>query len=172
MCSEGSKGQYGWADIDRLMETAQLNGIKLLLSVVKAPAWARGSGGDLGVEGPPVNLHDYADFVGAMAARYRGRVQAYEIWNEQNLHYEWGNEPSDANRYVELLKSAYLGEIRAPTLVITGTADQLTPTKYAHFLAQNIPGAQLVLVENAGHMVMLERPREVGEAVARFVASL
>lgn len=65
-----------------------------------------------------------------------------------------------------------LGEIHAPTLVISGTADQLTPVKYASFLAQNIPGAELLLVENAGHMVMLERPQEVGEALARFVASL
>ena len=67
---------------------------------------------------------------------------------------------------------ARLGEIRTPTLVITGTADQLTPVKYASFLAHNIRGVQLVLVANAGHMVMLERPQEVGEAVARFVASL
>ena len=67
---------------------------------------------------------------------------------------------------------ALLGEIRAPTMVISGTADRLTPVKYASFLAQNIPGAQLVQVENAGHMVMLERPREVGDAVACFVASL
>ena len=65
-----------------------------------------------------------------------------------------------------------LGEIQTPTLVITGTADRLTPVKYAQFLVQHIPGAQLVLVEKAGHMVMLERPREVGGAVARFVASL
>lgn len=65
-----------------------------------------------------------------------------------------------------------LGEVRIPTLVITGTADRLTPVKYGSFLAQHIPGAQLVLVENAGHMVMLERPQEVGETVARFVSSL
>ncbi|OQY19355.1 MAG: hypothetical protein B6I34_09670 [Anaerolineaceae bacterium 4572_32.1] len=104
---EGSKGQYGWADLDRLVETAQLNGIKLLFSVVKAPTWARPGGTDLSVEGPPANPQDYADFVGAVAARYRGRVHAYEIWNEQNLHYEWGNEPLDANRYVQLLKLAY-----------------------------------------------------------------
>lgn len=65
-----------------------------------------------------------------------------------------------------------LGEIRASTLIITGLADRLTPPKYAGFLAQNIPGAQLVLVESAGHMVMLERPQEVGPAVSRFVASL
>ena len=104
---EGSKGRYGWAGIDRVVEAAQLNGVKLLFSVVKAPAWARPAGTDLSVEGPPANPQDYADFVGAMAARYRGRVQAYEIWNEQNLHYEWGNEPLDANRYVKLLKLAY-----------------------------------------------------------------
>ena len=67
---------------------------------------------------------------------------------------------------------ARLGEIRTPTLVITGTADQLTPVKYASFLAHNIRGGQLALVANAGHMVMLERSQEVGEAVARFVASL
>jgi len=65
-----------------------------------------------------------------------------------------------------------LGEIHAPTLIITGTADRLTPVKYANFLAQNIPGAELLLVENAGHMVMLECPQEVGASVAHFVASL
>ena len=65
-----------------------------------------------------------------------------------------------------------LDEIRAPTLIITGTDDRLTPAKYASFLAQNISGAELLLVESAGHMVMLERPQEVGEAVLHFVASL
>jgi pimeloyl-ACP methyl ester carboxylesterase len=65
-----------------------------------------------------------------------------------------------------------LGDIAAPTLVIAGTADRLTPLKYAEFLAREIPGAELHPVEKAGHMTMLERPRTVGEAVARFVAAL
>jgi pimeloyl-ACP methyl ester carboxylesterase len=65
-----------------------------------------------------------------------------------------------------------LGEVDVPTLIITGTADRLTPVKYANFLAQDIPNAQLLLVENAGHMVMLEHPQEVGAAVSHFVASL
>jgi len=67
---------------------------------------------------------------------------------------------------------ARLDKIGAPTLVVTGTADRLTPVKYARFLAHSIPGAQLVLVENAGHMVMLERSQAVGSAVVRFVASV
>ena len=62
-----------------------------------------------------------------------------------------------------------LGEIEIPVLAVCGTADELTPVKYARFLAQHIPDARLLTVEGAGHMVMLERPREVGEAVREFV---
>jgi pimeloyl-ACP methyl ester carboxylesterase len=63
-----------------------------------------------------------------------------------------------------------LDEIRCPTLVICGTADRLTPPKYSTYLRDNIPGAQLVLVEGAGHMVMLERPEAVSQAIADFMA--
>lgn len=63
-------------------------------------------------------------------------------------------------------------EIDSPTLVIGGTADQLTPLKYARFLAEHIPQARCVTIEDAGHMVMLERPREVARAVQSFVAKL
>nr|HID13177.1 alpha/beta hydrolase [Anaerolineae bacterium] len=62
-----------------------------------------------------------------------------------------------------------LGEIETPTLVIGGTADQLTPLKYIRFLSEHIPNAQLVLVEGAGHMVMLERPVETAKAVREFL---
>jgi len=62
-----------------------------------------------------------------------------------------------------------LGEIEHPTLVIVGTADQLTPPKYARFLTEHIPDARLVLVEDASHMVMLERPLEVIGAVREFL---
>ena len=62
-----------------------------------------------------------------------------------------------------------LGEIRAPALVVGGKADQLTPPKYATFLAEHIPGAQLLLVEGAGHMVMLENEQAVARAVEKLL---
>jgi len=62
-----------------------------------------------------------------------------------------------------------LGDIRAPTLVIGGTADQMTPPKYAVYLTEHIPGAQLSLVEGAGHMVMLEREEAVARPVEQFL---
>lgn len=65
-----------------------------------------------------------------------------------------------------------LGSIELPTLVVTGTEDPLTPEKYARYLAEHLPRAELVRLEGAGHMFPLERPREAAEAIARFVARL
>jgi pimeloyl-ACP methyl ester carboxylesterase len=65
-----------------------------------------------------------------------------------------------------------LGQITAPTLVIGGTADQMTPFKYAEFLAEKIPGARLAKIEGAGHMVMLEQPEQVARHVAQFLAAI
>jgi len=62
-----------------------------------------------------------------------------------------------------------LGEVRCPTLVIGGTADVLTPPKYAVYLRDHIPGAGLVLVDAAGHMVMLEKPEVVTRAISKFI---
>jgi len=62
-----------------------------------------------------------------------------------------------------------LGDIPVSTLVIGGLADQLTPPKYSQFLQERIPDAQLLLVEDAGHMVMLEKPAVVTEAIAAFL---
>jgi pimeloyl-ACP methyl ester carboxylesterase len=65
-----------------------------------------------------------------------------------------------------------LGRIDAPTLIIAGTADRLTPHKFGAYLADHIPNAQLVTIEGGGHMMALEQPGAVTEAVARFIQQL
>jgi hypothetical protein len=124
---EPSKGQYNWGSLDRVVESANAHGLHVLLSVVKAPRWARPGGTDFSVEGPPANPQDFADFLCAMAARYKGRVRAYEVWNEQNLWYEWGHEPLDAARYVQLLAASYRA-IKAADPGAIVVAGALTPT--------------------------------------------
>lgn len=59
-----------------------------------------------------------------------------------------------------------LTEIHCPTLVICGLDDKLTPPKYSSFLAERIPGAELKLIADAGHMVMVEKADQVAEAIA------
>lgn len=65
-----------------------------------------------------------------------------------------------------------LGEIQLPTLVINGTADRMTPLKYGRYLADEITGAELLVVEGAGHMVTLEKPKVVAAAVRHFLDEL
>ncbi len=65
-----------------------------------------------------------------------------------------------------------LGEIKAPALVVCGEQDRLTPPKYAQFLKDKIAGAELRLVPGAGHMVMLEQPKEVATAVLAFMEAV
>jgi pimeloyl-ACP methyl ester carboxylesterase len=65
-----------------------------------------------------------------------------------------------------------LAKIKVPALVVTGTADRLTPIKYARYLAEHIPDARLLLVEGAGHMVMLERPEQTASAIREFLVAL
>ncbi len=62
-----------------------------------------------------------------------------------------------------------LGEIGAPALVLCGSEDRLTPPKYSQRLASGIRGASLVVVDGAGHMVMLEAPDRTAEAIAAFL---
>jgi pimeloyl-ACP methyl ester carboxylesterase len=59
--------------------------------------------------------------------------------------------------------------IDVPTLVIGGTADRMTPLKYSLYLSQQIPRAELVTVEGGGHMMALEQPQFIAEAITSWL---
>lgn len=65
-----------------------------------------------------------------------------------------------------------LGEVRAPSLVVVGEEDQMTPLRQARQLAENLPGATLAVIPGAGHMVQLEKPREIAAVVSGFLAAI
>jgi pimeloyl-ACP methyl ester carboxylesterase len=66
----------------------------------------------------------------------------------------------------------HLTGIQIPALIICGAEDRMTPVKYSQYLAEQIPNATLKVVEEAGHMVMLERPTIVAKAMGEFVQGL
>lgn len=63
---------------------------------------------------------------------------------------------------------AQLGRIALPTLVVCGTEDAITPPAESRALAAGIPGAHLVLIEQAGHFPMLEQPARFDAALRDF----
>jgi pimeloyl-ACP methyl ester carboxylesterase len=65
-----------------------------------------------------------------------------------------------------------LATIKVPTLVVTGEEDAVTGPEVGRDLAAAIPGARFLLVEEAGHLVNLEQPEIVNEALLDFLAPL
>lgn len=68
--------------------------------------------------------------------------------------------------------SERLSEIHLPTLVICGAEDKMTPMRLSQHLVDSITGAQLEIVPEAGHMVMLEKPPEVAGLLSEFLAEI
>ena len=62
--------------------------------------------------------------------------------------------------------------IRVPCLIIVGKADRLTPLKYSQYFKENLEKAELVVIDKASHMVMLEKPEEFNLALLEFIEKL
>ena len=62
--------------------------------------------------------------------------------------------------------------ISIPTLIICGEDDRLTPVKYSAYMRDRIRNARLVIIPDAGHSVMLEKPEDVNAAIRSFISEL
>jgi len=65
-----------------------------------------------------------------------------------------------------------LGRIQCPTIVMVGNQDPSTPPWVAEELASAIPGAKMIVIPNASHIVTVEAPGAVNEALKHFLKSL
>lgn len=92
------RGQYDWSIPDRIVRQAEEHGLNLLVRVDREPAWAGP---------PPQNNVYFQEFLAELATRYRGRIDAIQIWNEPNLAREWGNRPPNPAQYAAMLRDSY-----------------------------------------------------------------
>ncbi len=124
---EWPQGQYNWSELDRLVGDASAAGVKVLLQVGGFPP-----------EDPPrrrdtltltaQEMQRYADLLGRIAARYRGQVQAYEVWDPPNAAPIWGGSGvMPAADYVQLLTLAYEA-VKAADSQATVVTAALIPT--------------------------------------------
>jgi pimeloyl-ACP methyl ester carboxylesterase len=64
-----------------------------------------------------------------------------------------------------------LSGVFCPTLMVVGDSDQITPPDRAREIVAGIPGAQLAIVEECGHLSTLERPDGVTRLLVEFLAA-
>ena len=88
---EPASGQFNWARLDQLVASAKAHGVGVMYSSAGAPQWAVANAstctpdpfsGSPSCTGNVVNLADWDAFVTALATRYKGQIQIYELWNE------------------------------------------------------------------------------------------
>lgn len=104
------KGDFDWWRTDRIVADAEARGLSMIVRLDRQPFWSQADGGAVPLENaPPVNLTDFEDFCYHVAHRYRGKIEAYQVWNEPNLAREWGGQPPDPAGYVALLAHCYRG---------------------------------------------------------------
>lgn len=116
---EHGPDNFEWEPLDRAVEACNGFGFKVLLSIIHAPDWTRASELEAG---PPADYAEFGRFMGQLATRYRGRVAAYELWNEPNLAREWQGDTLDPARFVALVAEGARG-VRAAdpgALVVSG----------------------------------------------------
>src|SRR5437870_5265504 len=101
-----NRGNFEWNEPDRIVDAISQAGLRIIARVDNQPQWASSSIIWPG-SGPPDDPRAWSDFLTALATRYKGRIQAYEIWNEPNLDREWGDKKPDPVAYTSMLKSSY-----------------------------------------------------------------
>lgn len=120
---EPEQGEYDWNALRFVMRSARRFNVKVMVSVVTAPEWAREPGVDTEKHGPPADPQDYVTFVSEMFNRFGADIHAIEVWNEQNLDREWmSNGGLSATSYVNLLRQTYqaVKAIDPNVIVISG----------------------------------------------------
>jgi len=59
--------------------------------------------------------------------------------------------------------------INVPCLIICGNEDRLTPPKYSNFFHEKLKTSELIIIDKASHMVMLEKPEELNQVIKEFI---
>ncbi len=112
-----------WEKYDFIVEQLTAAGIGILARVDTIPRWARPPTDALNAwdKGPPQDYNYYANFVGRLAERYKGKTHHFQVWNEPNLTGEWGGKPIDPGQYGLLLQFTWkrVKQIDPSILIVT-----------------------------------------------------
>lgn len=142
---EPQKGQWDFSHLDGYISLAESHSVEILLPLGLTPAWASSrpkekSGYEHGNAAEPRNISDWSEYVREVATRYKGRIHAYEIWNEPNLSDFFSGRP---DTMLELAREAYgvLKQVDETVLVVSPSATGQTGIAWLEHYLQMGGGA-------------------------------
>jgi hypothetical protein len=107
-----------------LQDAKKQRNLKVLVSIAKAPGWARSNQAE---DGPPSDPQALARFISFFLTKFGDVIDAVEIWNEPNLSREWQGQPLTGGSYMQYFGPAY-NAVRAYSKSIIVVSAGLAPT--------------------------------------------
>jgi pimeloyl-ACP methyl ester carboxylesterase len=92
------------------------------------------------------------------------------MWSSWPVSLRQAGTDNDFENFSDL--DLPVGDIVAPTLIIHGTADRNVPYEQSVWLADQIPGAKLISIEGADHMLPISHSDEMFKAIEQFIEKL
>jgi len=123
---KNKKNDFEWNEPDIVVDRINKAGLGIIARIDNQPDWARRDK-IFPASGPPDSMEDWKDFVEELAERYKGKILAYEVWNEPNISREWANVKPDAKAYADMLRISYAAIKKADPNAIVISAG-LSPT--------------------------------------------
>lgn len=124
---------------------------------------------DIGKRGIEAYLHDaFPRYVSA--ARLDDRT-IWEIFSSMGMKVGAAAALRQMQALLDYPPFSHPEKITCPMILLSGSEDRRTPVAAHTELAQQIPGAQLHVIEGSGHFTMLEKPDEVTGALRNWLQS-
>lgn len=131
---EPQKGAFQWTLLDSEVATAQNAGADIMLTLGQTPAWASSnpdapSSYGAGAAAPPASMPDWDSYVTAVATRYKGKIAAYELWNQPSSSVYW---TGSVQQMVAMSADAYkiIKGIDPNAVVVSPSGDQNWLTQF------------------------------------------
>ncbi|WP_285697279.1 endo-1,4-beta-xylanase [Actinomadura sp. NBRC 104412] len=130
---EPQQDVYNWSTLDALVDGARSKGLPVLYTMGQTPLWANPQGDPCKYSEPctiepPEDLSDWDDYVHRVVTRYKGRIEAYELWNEATHPGYYGGTVEQmrdmARRAYQIIKS-----VDPSALVVSPSATMLHRTE-------------------------------------------
>jgi hypothetical protein len=143
-------GDYDFSQLDNIVTDGNAAGLQIMLSFAHAPAFYRSDTSGL----MPADPGTFGQFMQAVASRYAGKVQVYELWNEENLDLEAGAGNVDPSGYLPLLESGYSGvKSGDPAALVALGAPSPTTSNVPGSIVDDLTYLQQLYAINGGEVI-------------------
>jgi Glycosyl hydrolases family 39 len=167
---EPRRDEWKFEQLDQYLDLAEEHHVGMLLVLGLTPGWAstrpkEKSAYQPGFAAPPKTLDDWRVYVRTVAQRYKGRIEAYEIWNEPDLRQSWSGTVEEMVELTRITSEVIRGVDPEAKLVAPSVTSESGIRWLAQFLSKG--GGKEVDVVGYHFYVAPKPPEEVVPLIER-----